>query len=136
MNFIIRSIVILLTIIYVKTDENEFNSFEMNKKCSLNRLMDNMFESLTPEDYSEANRSVVYQRVNHINETIDRFIRLKNFAEKLRNTYEPIVQRLSARMSEVLMEIDLPNDCLSSLIQIMSAIRDHKEWALPCKYYF
>ena len=98
--------------------------------------MDKMFESLTPEDYSEANRSVVYQRVNHINETIDRFIRLKNFTEKLRNTYEPIVQRLSARMSEVLMEIDLPNDCLSSLVNIMSGIRDNKEWALPCKHYF
>ena len=136
MNLIIRSIVILLTIIYVKTDENQFHSFHMNKKCSLNRLMDNMFESLTPEDYSQANHSVVYQRVNHINETIDRFIRLKNFAEKLRNTYEPIVQRLSARMSEVLMEIDLPNDCLSSLVNIMSGIRDNKKWALQCKHYF
>ncbi|CAG2102300.1 unnamed protein product, partial [Medioppia subpectinata] len=99
----------------------------------VNILMGNMFESLTPEDWEqEKNRSVIYQRVDHINQTIDKLNRLKNITDKIRQTYEPIVQRLGSRLSEVLMEIDLPNDCMRSLITIMTGIKDQKRWVKPC----
>ncbi|CAG2116817.1 unnamed protein product, partial [Medioppia subpectinata] len=92
--------------------------------------------SLTPEDWEqEKNRSVIYQRVDHINQTVDKLNRLKNITDKIRQTYEPIVQRLGSRLSEVLMEIDLPNDCMRSLITIMTGIKDGKQWVKPFLFF-
>ncbi|XP_054166928.1 uncharacterized protein LOC128964363 [Oppia nitens] len=96
----------------------------------INGFQYNLFESLTPDDYSVANRSQIYQRVGHINHTIDRFNRMSGFAKNVSKIYEPIVNRLTARFSELLMEIDLPNDCMSSLIKLGSAVKDKKKWAL------
>ncbi|XP_054166927.1 nose resistant to fluoxetine protein 6-like [Oppia nitens] len=55
---------------------------------------------------------------------------MSGFAKNVSKIYEPIVNRLTARFSELLMEIDLPNDCMSSLIKLGSAVKDKKKWAL------
>ncbi|CAG2102301.1 unnamed protein product [Medioppia subpectinata] len=92
------------TVAIFQCDNNDVNSVDLPEKCSLNRLMSNMFESLTPEDWEqEKNRSVIYQRVDHINQTVDKLNRLKNITDKIKQTYEPIVQRLGSLMDTLMI---------------------------------
>ena len=103
------------------------------EKC--NKIALNGFlELLTPQDYEQANLSDINTRVQHFNETFNKFERLQTFQQNISKSFQPILQRIIARITEPLMEMHLPNDCMTALIKIGAGIQNRKPWALKCEY--
>ena len=117
----------------VKQNESSLLTDTDSHQCSTNKLLNKFFESITPEDYEEGQQMNIYSKVKNEREFIGRIERLNDWSNNLSKTYEPILKRLQNRLSETLMTIDLPNDCLKSLVKIGVALKEGKSWALTCK---
>ena len=111
----------------------DVNQSSTSIKCPPNKPLVKFFETLTPDDYDQANMSDINRRVDHINITIERLERLQMFSQNMSKTFDPIIKRIVSRISEILFENQLPNECMTDLIRIGSGIHNKKTWALKCK---
>jgi len=69
--------------------------------------------------------------VNHINETLDIVDRLLKIIIDL--VKPRVSERDMSRILEIFYSIDVPVDCLSSLVRIGSAMSREELWAFKCK---
>jgi hypothetical protein len=84
--------------------------------CSVDTFIDKLNELILPEDYEEGKKLQINRKVKHLN--------------------QPIIKRVILRMSQILLPIDLPSDCLSSLSRISQTAQDGQQWALKCEKRF
>ena len=103
-------------------------------QCSSYHLLDKFFQSITPDDYEIGVNMNFYSRVQSMKDVNEKVERLIGWSKNVSKTYEPLLNRIQMRLSESLMLIDIPDDCLKSLVRIGVAINDRELWALRCEY--
>jgi hypothetical protein len=74
----------------------------------------------------------IVKYVHSINDTLDLVDRLVKTAIDL---FRPkVTEKDISQIIEMLFNIDIPMDCLMSLVRIGNAIRNEELWAFKCKY--
>ena len=114
--------------------ESNYSSDASPHICKAEDLLNNFFESLTPDDYEEGLRMDFNEKVENVSELTLRADRLENWTKNLSKIYEPILMRLQMRFTENIMTIDLADDCLKSLVRIGAAVQNQETWALQCNH--
>ena len=104
---------------------------DMSGRCSDEHIINHMIDIFAPEDYEEGKRNIK-TRFETFNDTLHAIYRLTDYVYNISRKMSEINKRLNNRFSEVLMNIDLPYDCMRSLIRIGQAAQDGELWALKC----
>jgi len=120
-------------------DKNEFNRTyydydDSENECSVDTLIDDFVEIILPEDYEENKQKQIKYNVSHLNETIAIMKRLHQYSQNVSEKMKPIMKRVMPRISEILLLIDLPHNCMASLARIGQSAQDGQLWALKCKF--
>ncbi len=125
-----------------KIDEIDFNITNPEKNddyiqmCSVDTFIDKLNKVILPQDYEEGKKLEINTKVKHLNQTIAKLKRLYHYSQNVSEKMQPIMKRVMLRMSQILLLIDLPSDCLSSLSRISQSAQDGQQWALKCEKRF
>jgi len=125
---------------YDESDLDQFNSTDSenddndysDENCSIDSLIDKFVEHILPDDYEEGKRLDFNKRSNHLNETIATFKRLHQYSQNVSKKLDPIIKRVMPRITDMLLLIDLPPDCMASLVRIGQSAQNQQQWALKC----
>jgi hypothetical protein len=113
--------------------ENDDDYDDNSNVCSTDIFIDQLSEIILPKDYEENKNLDFNARVKHLNETIATFKRLHQYSQNVSEKLKPIIKRVMPRISQILLMIDLPPDCMASLTRISQSAQDREQWALKCK---
>jgi hypothetical protein len=113
--------------------EDGYHIDDKSQVCSVDTIINHLSDKLLPEDYDEGKKLDINRKLKHINQTIDTFKRLHQYYKNVSIKVEPIIKRIIPRISDILLSIDLPPDCMASLVMISKSAQDREEWALKCK---
>ncbi len=103
--------------------------------CTAEQFLNNLnFTNFLPDDYESLRNEKISRNVLHINQTYQKFKRLENYVQKLSRNEDlsKIFNLIHSRAYEMVYELDLQPECLSSLLRIATAMREKKIWALKC----
>jgi len=103
--------------------------------CTAEQFLNNLdFTNFLPDDYESLRNEKISRNVLHINQTYEKFKRLENYVQKLSRNEDlnKIFNLIHLRAYEMVYELDLQPECLSSLLRIVTAMREKKFWALKC----
>ena len=115
------------------SDDNSDHDHQQDiPRCHPNYLIDKTIEMLLPEDYEEVPKNVVYEKINHINETIVKINRLNDWISNVTDRVDHIVQRVAVRVNESAMRVDISDQCRTSIIRMANGIANREIWALRC----
>lgn len=103
------------------------------QECTADTVIEIFVNNVLPDDYEESKKLDYKRKLNHYNETIAILRRLHRYGESLKKKVDPILKRLMPRMTELLLLVDLPSDCLSSLARIGQSAKDREYWAIKCE---
>ncbi|XP_054166939.1 nose resistant to fluoxetine protein 6-like [Oppia nitens] len=109
-------------------DSVDDNSFDENG-CSADDMIDFFVDKLTPDDYEESKQNIKHT-FGSLNETIKAFNRLEIYGKNVSEKLSKFTKRMNSRVTEVLMEMDLEDQCMQSLARIMNSARDGEIWAI------
>ena len=115
-------------------DYEEDDYDEDEDECTVDTFIDHYTELLLPEDYEEGKRLDFTQKSYTFSESISRIKRLHQYQQNVSKKVDPIIKRLAPRLSELLFYIDLPSDCMASLVRIGKAAKNGERWAMKCKF--
>ena len=121
---------------YYEYDYGEGDEEGDDDDCTVDEFIDHYTELLLPEDYEEGKQLDFTQKSYTFSESIARIKRLHQYQKNVTRKIDPIIKRIIPRLSEMLFYIDLPSDCMSSLVRIGQAARNGEKWALRCEYYY
>jgi hypothetical protein len=110
-------------------DDYDYNS----DVCSVDLLIDQFLQLILPQDYEEGKQLDFNRKIEHLNETFAIFKRLHQYSKNVSQKIQPIIKRVMPRISEILLLIDLPSDCMASLVRIGQSAQEGQQWALKCK---
>ena len=114
-------------------DDYEMDSTDQSSdQCSADEVIAKILDILTPEDLEEGKENIKSD-IESFNETIEAVLRLQQYARNVSQKMSEFSKRLNSRLSETLMTINLPSDCLTSLIRIMTAAKNGELWAIKCE---
>lgn len=116
--------------------EEDYNEYEDEEECTVDAFIDHYSELILPDDYEEGKQLDFTQKSFTFSETISRIKRLHQYQQNVTRKIEPILKRVMPRLSEFLFYIDLPSDCMVSLVRIGQAAKDGERWAMKCKLSF
>jgi hypothetical protein len=118
----------------IDSDKDDYDN-SMDESHS-NNILNNYIEKIQ-NLHEEGRNEIVDKRVNHINETFDKFIRLMNFAQNL-FTYDKNIQRNVQKISDFFasLNINVTEECYSSLVKIYNSFRNRELWGIKCKITF
>jgi hypothetical protein len=104
-------------------DEEELEEEEKESKQSFIEKLQQL--------HDEANNLTISKNVNHINDTFNTLINLR----KVINFLFPTNKRTGMEFLEFISGIDigLSDECLRSILSVLSSIRNGDLWALKCK---
>ena len=111
---------------------NNGDEHDSGDQCSADEVITKMIDIFTPEDFEEGKQNMKTD-IESFNETLKAIIRLQEYSRNVSRKMSEFSKRLNSQLSETLMTIDLPSECLSSLVRIMSAAKNGELWALKCK---
>jgi len=117
------------------SDDNFNEKINFNEVCSVDLLIDKVSENILPEDYEEVSNFSTDSKPKHLNQTIAIIKRLHQYSQNVSKKIEPIIKRIMPRMSEILLSIDLPSDCMASLTRIGQSAQDGQIWAMKCRFF-
>jgi len=121
----------------IENDNHYEDDYEDNSNvCSTDIFIDQLSQIILPEDYEQNTNLDFNTRVKHLNETIATFKRLHQYSQNVSEKLKPIIKRVMPRISEILLMIHLPPDCMASLTRISQSAQDRQQWALKCKYKY
>jgi hypothetical protein len=103
--------------------------------CTAEQFLNNLnFTNLLPDDYESLRNEKISRNVLHINQTYEKYKRLESYVQKLSRNEDlsKIFNLVYSRAYEMVYELDLQPECLSSLLKIATAMRENKFWALKC----
>ena len=100
-------------------------------QCSADAIIEQMTAIFTPDDYEEGKQNIK-DSFENFNQTLIAINRLQQYTQNISEKMSEFSKRLSNRLSEVLMTVDLPPDCMNSLVRIGSAAKNGDLWALKC----
>jgi ABC-type ATPase with predicted acetyltransferase domain len=103
--------------------------------CSIDSVIDYSIENLLPTDYEENKKLDPKRKIKHLNETIATFRRLEEYSKNVSEIMKPIMKRVMPRITDILLMINLPPDCMASLARIGQSAREGETWALKCRSY-
>ncbi|XP_054166940.1 uncharacterized protein LOC128964376 [Oppia nitens] len=106
-------------------DDDNFNE----NGCSADSMINFFIDKLTPDDYEEGKQNIKHT-FGSLNETIKVFNRLEIYGKNVSEKLSEFTKRMNSRVAEVLMEMDLEDQCMQSLARIMNGARDGDRWAL------
>ena len=110
-----------------------YDYFDDNEdECYIDSMFDDLIEKILPDDYEEGKQLDYNRKYKHLNESIAIINRLHQYSQNVSKKFEPIMKRITSRMTESLVLIDLPPDCVSSLVRIGQSAKDGQKWALKC----
>lgn len=114
----------------------EYNSYDKSvaEKCSVNELVDKLVDNVVPNDYEFVDRDVIYEPIEHINETMMKIDRLQTLRLNVSNNLNPIIKQIVGRIMETVMTFDIENQCRNALVKINQALQNGESWAFRCKY--
>ncbi|CAG2176478.1 unnamed protein product [Oppiella nova] len=110
------------------TDSESDDNHE-DDRCSEDEIIEKFIEILTPEDYSEGKDKIKYTK-NSFTEQMAAMSRLGVYGQNVSRKTEGFNKRISNRMSEAFMSINLEPSCMRSLMRIQSAGKNGELWAL------
>ena len=113
-------------------DFNDSEEKESDDQCSPDEIISQILDILTPEDFEEGKENIKSD-IESFNETIEAVLRLQQYTRNVSQKMSEFSKRMNSRLSETLMTIDLPSDCMTSLIRIMSAAKNGELWAIKCE---
>jgi len=113
------------------TNDYDFDN-ECEDQCSSDQIIDQMIGVFTPDDYEEGKQNIKYE-FKTIEETLNALKGLDEYQQNVRQKMSEFIKRLSNRLSEVLMTIDLPQECMNPLVRITNSANDGQVWGLKCK---
>ena len=114
--------------------KDDFYSTSDSNHCSEDEIIDRFVDIFIPDDYEEG-KANIKTSMGSINETLEALNRLEVFGQNISRKMSEFHKRITNRMSEALMTINLEPNCMKSLMRIMSAARNGEVWALKCKLY-
>jgi hypothetical protein len=117
-------------------NDNDYDYDHNSIVCSTDIFIDQLNQIILPEDYEQNTNLDFNTRVKHLNETIATFKRLHQYSQNVSEKLKPIIKRVMPRISEILLMIHLPPDCMASLTRISQSAQDRQQWALKCKYKY
>jgi hypothetical protein len=116
------------------TDSENDDDYDYNSDvCSVDLLIDQFLQLILPQDYEEGKQLDFNRKIEHLNETFAIFKRLHQYSKNVSQKIQPIIKRVMPRISEILLLIDLPSDCMASLVRIGQSAQEGQQWALKCK---
>ena len=110
------------------------NDDRVREDCSPDEMIAEFFDILLPEDYEEGKENIKtdFTSINEVLESMKRFNEYRlNVSQKM----SEFTKRMNSRLSEALMTTELPTDCMTSLVRIMSAAKNGELWAIKCKFH-
>ena len=113
--------------------DSESDDNNEDDRCSEDEIIEKFIEILTPDDYSEGKDKIKYTK-NSFTEQMAAMSRLGVYGQNISRKTEGFNKRISNRMSEAFMSINLEPSCMRSLMRIQSASRNGELWALKCKF--
>jgi archaellum component FlaC len=113
--------------------EDDYDIDHKSEVCSVDTVINDLSDQLLPQDYEEGKKLDINRKLKHINETIDTIKRLHQYYNNVSKKMEPIIKRIIPRISDILLSIDLPPDCMASLAMIGQSAQNREQWALKCK---
>jgi hypothetical protein len=126
----------------IETELNEFNSTDIESdddynnseyECSIDTFIDGFLNNILPDDYEENKKLEIKYSTKHFNETIAIVKRLHKYSQNVSEKMQPILKRLMPRITDLLLMIDLPPDCMASLVRIGQSVQNGEQWAFKCK---
>ena len=114
--------------------EDNIYSTSDGDHCSEDKIIDRFVDIFIPDDYEEG-KANIKTSMGTLNETLEAMNRLQVFGQNISRKMSEFNKRITNRMSEALMTINLEPNCMTSLMRIMSAARNGEVWALKCKLY-
>jgi hypothetical protein len=126
---------------YNMNEESEYfdigldEDIDEENDCTAEQFLNNLnFTNLLPDDYESLRNEKISRNVLHVNQTYEKYKRLESYVQKLSRNQElsKIFNLIYSRAYEMVYELDLQPECLSSLLRIVTAIREKKFWALKC----
>lgn len=111
------------------TDYEEDND---DQRCSADAIIDQLNAIILPEDYEDGKRNIK-DHFESFNDTFKSMLRLQEYQRNVSAKMSELNKRISSRLTEVFMTIDLPSECMSSLVRIMTGVQNGDLWALKCK---
>ena len=105
-----------------------------DERCSADAIIEQFNWMILPDDYEEGKNNVK-DRFESFNQTIEVIARLNQYNKNVSQKMSEFHKRISNRLSEVLMTVDLPSECMTSLIRIVNGVNNEDLWALKCKRY-
>ncbi|XP_054166941.1 uncharacterized protein LOC128964377, partial [Oppia nitens] len=109
--------------------DNENNDNNNENGCSADDMLDFFIDKLTPDDYEEGKQNIKH-RIGSLNEAIEAIYRLQIYGNNVSEKLSEFNKRMNSRVAEVLMEMDLEDQCMQSLTRIMNGVNDGDFWAL------
>jgi len=116
----------------ISYEEEDYDDYETSDVCTIDIVIDYLSESLLPGDYEETKKLKPKYKVDHFNETVGIIKRLDQYSKNVSQIMEPIMKRLTTRMTDLLLMLDLPPDCMASLARIGQSVQDGEMWGLRC----
>ena len=131
----------ILNKVLIEAIESDFNTTDNNtkseplvEKCPINYLIDRFSESVVPEDYQAVNSEEdVYEPVGHLNKTMDKLDRLNTWVKNVSDKFDYVTKRITSRVAEMVMEMDINAECRNSLVRIARGIENSETWANQCE---
>ncbi|XP_054166937.1 uncharacterized protein LOC128964372 [Oppia nitens] len=84
---------------------------------------------MAPEDYEEGKQNIK-QTLKSFNDTVNAFNRLQQYRQNVTEKTAELNKRVSNRIAELLMTIDIDQNCMNSLMRIINGMRNGDLWAL------
>ena len=114
----------------IESDTEEYaEELEEPKKCSLDKLMDKL-EKYIPNAIDFRKDVKIRQTVDNMNESI---AIVKNLVQLLKpNIDNNLMIRLTQRITELFISMDLKPECMSTIVRIGESARNMEGWALKC----
>jgi hypothetical protein len=119
------------------------NGIENNLKSNDESLNDenycpsiNILEYFSPDDYEYGKTLIPNKSVSHINDTLAVIQRFQSVSNEWNIKFESLVKRSAPQLINILHSIDVPSECLSSILRIADGMSKREYWALKCNYFY
>ena len=110
----------------------DFDDDNNDQRCSADAIIEQFNSIILPDDYEEGKHNIK-NRIESFNESLLASIRLEQYSHNVSEKMSELNKRIVNRLSEAMMTLDLPPECMTSLVRIMNGVNNGDLWALKCK---
>ncbi|CAG2102495.1 unnamed protein product [Medioppia subpectinata] len=111
------------------SDDGLDDTADDSDHCSDDVLLNKFIDIFIPDDYEEG-KANIKRSMGTMKETMAAIRRLQTFGQNISEKMSEFNKRMTNRMSEMLMTVDLEPTCMASLVRIMTGIQNGEVWAI------